>query len=94
MPPRGKYRQVASWLKSVHGGGVGTYSCGMHHIHIDSGPRIRFHKCVGRRQAEAPSWDGLRQAAQRAQESLDMAGPAKAALPEMATRGGAIAKPH
>lgn len=44
-PPRGKYSQVASWLKSTHGGGVGTYSCGMHHIHLDNGPRIRFHHC-------------------------------------------------
>ena len=44
-PPRGKYAQVASWLKSNHGGGVGTYSCGMHHIHIDTGPRVRFHRC-------------------------------------------------
>lgn len=44
-PPRGKYGKVASWLKSNHGGGVGTYSCGMHHIHIDNGPRVRFHHC-------------------------------------------------
>ncbi|MDX2158493.1 MAG: D-Ala-D-Ala carboxypeptidase family metallohydrolase [Hyphomicrobiaceae bacterium] len=44
-PPRGKYSQVASWLKSNHGGGVGTYSCGMHHIHLDNGPRVRFHHC-------------------------------------------------
>lgn len=44
-PPKGKYSQVASWLKSSHGGGVGTYSCGMHHIHIDNGPRVRFHHC-------------------------------------------------
>lgn len=44
-PPRGKYKQVASWLKSNHKGGVGTYSCGMHHIHIDNGPAYRFHHC-------------------------------------------------
>ena len=44
-PPRGKYSEVASWLKSNHGGGVGTYSCGMHHIHLDNGPRVRFHHC-------------------------------------------------
>ena len=48
-PPRGKYRAVASWLKRNHFGGVGTYSCGMHHIHIDNGPRVRFHHCVNRR---------------------------------------------
>ena len=47
-PPRGKYAQVAAWLKRTHAGGVGTYSCGMHHIHIDNGPRVRFHKCIGR----------------------------------------------
>lgn len=45
-PPSGKYRQVVAWLKSNHGGGVGTYSCGMHHIHIDNGPRVRYHHCV------------------------------------------------
>ncbi len=44
-PPPGKYSAVASWLKANHGGGVGTYSCGMHHIHIDNGPRVRFHHC-------------------------------------------------
>ncbi len=44
-PPPGRYSQVASWLKANHDGGVGTYSCGMHHIHIDNGPRIRFHHC-------------------------------------------------
>lgn len=48
LPPRGKYRAVANWLKKNHFGGVGTYSCGMYHIHIDNGPRVRFHKC-GRR---------------------------------------------
>lgn len=47
-PPPGKYAAVANWLKANHSGGVGTYSCGMHHIHIDNGPRVRFHKCVGR----------------------------------------------
>ncbi len=47
-PPRGKYRAVARWLKANHSGGVGTYSCGMSHIHIDNGPRIRFHKCAGK----------------------------------------------
>jgi hypothetical protein len=46
-PPRGKYQQVASWLKANHRGGVGTYSCGHHHIHIDTGPAVRFHKCEG-----------------------------------------------
>lgn len=45
-PPKGKYSQVVNWLKSTHSGGVGTYSCGMHHIHIDNGPRVRFHHCV------------------------------------------------
>lgn len=47
-PPKGKYRAVASWLKANHKGGVGTYSCGMHHIHIDNGPHIRFHHCVNK----------------------------------------------
>ena len=45
-PPKGKYREVVAWLKANHSGGVGTYSCGMHHVHIDNGPRVRFHHCV------------------------------------------------
>jgi uncharacterized protein YcbK (DUF882 family) len=44
-PPRGKYRAVLAWLKNHHSGGIGTYSCNMHHIHIDTGPRVRWHKC-------------------------------------------------
>jgi hypothetical protein len=47
LPARGTYRDVAHWLKRVHDGGVGTYSCGMHHIHIDNGDSRRWHKCVG-----------------------------------------------
>lgn len=46
-PPAGRYGEVVSWLKANHSGGVGTYSCGMHHIHIDTGPRTHFHKCQG-----------------------------------------------
>ncbi len=46
-PPAGRYSEVVSWLKANHNGGVGTYSCGMNHIHIDTGPRYRFHKCQG-----------------------------------------------
>ncbi len=48
-PPRGKYRQVLAFLRSSHSGGLGTYSCGMHHIHLDNGPRVRFHHCVNAR---------------------------------------------
>jgi uncharacterized protein YcbK (DUF882 family) len=44
-PPPGKYQEVLSWLKANHKGGLGTYSCGMSHLHIDNGPHIRFHKC-------------------------------------------------
>ena len=44
-PPRGKYGAVLAWLKSHHSGGIGTYSCNLHHIHIDTGPRVRWHKC-------------------------------------------------
>ena len=46
-PPKGKYRAVVAWLKKHHRGGVGTYSCGMHHIHIDAGPKVKWHKCQG-----------------------------------------------
>lgn len=46
VAPRGKHSAVVSWLKSNFSGGVGTYSCSMHHIHIDNGPSVRWHKCV------------------------------------------------
>lgn len=46
-PPKGKYKAVVAWLKKNHRGGVGTYSCGMHHIHIDNGPKVKWHKCQG-----------------------------------------------
>lgn len=44
--PSGKHGAVVNWLKNNFGGGVGTYSCSMHHIHIDNGPSMRWHKCV------------------------------------------------
>ena len=44
--PSGKHAAVVAWLKSNFSGGVGTYSCSMHHIHIDNGPYVRWHKCV------------------------------------------------
>lgn len=44
-PPRGKYAAVAAYLKANHAGGVGTYGCGMSHIHIDVGGKARWHKC-------------------------------------------------
>lgn len=46
-PPKGKYSAVLAYLKRTHSGGLGTYSCGMHHMHIDNGPKVRFHHCVG-----------------------------------------------
>ncbi|MGF1649951.1 MAG: YcbK family protein [Hyphomicrobiaceae bacterium] len=45
-PPSGKYGKVVAFLQANHSGGVGTYSCRMRHIHLDNGPRVRFHKCV------------------------------------------------
>jgi len=41
-PRRGKYRQVARYLKTTWGGGVGTYSGRFNHIHIDD-HRGRWH---------------------------------------------------
>jgi len=41
-PPRGKYSQVARYLKTTWGGGVGTYSGRFNHIHIDD-HRGRWH---------------------------------------------------
>lgn len=45
-PPKGKYKTVLAYLQKTHSGGLGTYSCGMHHLHIDNGPKVRFHHCV------------------------------------------------
>ena len=45
-PPSGKYSAVLAYLQKTHSGGLGTYSCGMHHLHIDNGPKVRFHHCV------------------------------------------------
>lgn len=45
-PPKGKYGAVLAYLQRTHSGGLGTYSCGMHHLHIDNGPKVRFHHCV------------------------------------------------
>lgn len=42
--PRKNKAKVIAWLKANHGGGVGTYSGRHTHIHIDNGPRVRFHK--------------------------------------------------
>ncbi|MEO0799289.1 MAG: D-Ala-D-Ala carboxypeptidase family metallohydrolase [Pseudomonadota bacterium] len=43
-PPRGKYRAVVNFLRANHRGGLGTYSGRHNHIHIDNGPRYRFHR--------------------------------------------------
>lgn len=61
-PPRGKYKQVANWLKSNHSGGVGTYSCGMHHIHIDNGPAYRFHSCQSASSGEEMDGEAIKAA--------------------------------
>jgi len=61
-PPKGKYSAVLAYLQRTHSGGLGTYSCGMHHLHIDNGPNIRFHHCVGSsgRVAKAKNRKGKR----------------------------------
>jgi uncharacterized protein YcbK (DUF882 family) len=61
-PPRGKYREVADWLKQNHDGGVGTYACGMNHIHIDNGDSRRWHKCTGGSKYAARSKKGGKRA--------------------------------
>lgn len=48
IPARGTYKRVLSYLKKTHKGGLITYSCSMHHIHIDNGPNYRGHKCFGK----------------------------------------------
>ena len=45
VPPKHKRAEVIAYLKANWNGGLGTYSCGAHHVHLDTGPRVRFHKC-------------------------------------------------
>ncbi len=51
-PARGAYKAVLSYLRKHHDGGLGTYSGRMRHLHIDDGPRVRFHHCVGCRKSK------------------------------------------
>jgi uncharacterized protein YcbK (DUF882 family) len=46
--PSGKRSAVIAWLRSNHKGGLGIYSCGMSHLHIDNGGNYKWNKCVGR----------------------------------------------
>jgi len=45
VPPKNRRNEVIAYLKANWNGGLGTYSCGAHHVHLDTGPRVRFHKC-------------------------------------------------
>jgi uncharacterized protein YcbK (DUF882 family) len=45
--PAGKRSQVIAWLRTNHKGGLGIYSCGMSHLHIDNGGHYTWNKCVG-----------------------------------------------
>ena len=45
--PAGKRSAVIAWLRSNHRGGLGIYSCGMSHLHIDNGGGYTWNKCVG-----------------------------------------------
>jgi len=84
-PPRGKYSQVLAWLKANHNGGVGSYSCGMHHIHIDTGPRIRFHKCQGSGRYAKRSTSRKHYASSRARGSKKYAAASRSAKKHAAT---------
>jgi len=43
-PARGTYGAVMQYLRNNWVGGLGSYSGHFHHIHIDTGPNVRFHK--------------------------------------------------
>lgn len=45
--PAGKRAAVIAWLRTNHKGGLGIYSCGMSHLHIDNGGHYTWNKCVG-----------------------------------------------
>jgi uncharacterized protein YcbK (DUF882 family) len=53
--PAGKRAAVIAWLRTNHSGGLGIYSCGMSHLHIDNGGNYRWNKCVGGRRRVAHS---------------------------------------
>ena len=42
-PAPGSYEAVRSYLDKNWDGGFGTYSGRMHHLHIDTGPKLRWH---------------------------------------------------
>ena len=93
--PAFKRCSVVAWLKRNHSGGVGTYSCGMHHIHIDNGPRARFHQRVNARGRPVEKNAGtLKDApARRTQKRPQGAftprnAPTAAAMPQNARRRG------
>lgn len=49
---RGAQTAALNYLRANWRGGLGTYSGCMHHIHLDNGPKVRFHhkvNCNGRR---------------------------------------------
>ncbi|HWV83188.1 MAG TPA: D-Ala-D-Ala carboxypeptidase family metallohydrolase [Hyphomicrobiaceae bacterium] len=46
--PAGKRAAVIAWLRANHKGGLGIYSCGMSHLHIDNGGHYTWNKCVNR----------------------------------------------
>jgi uncharacterized protein YcbK (DUF882 family) len=48
--PSGKRAAVIAWLRSNHSGGLGIYSCGMSHLHIDNGGHYTWNKCIGSRR--------------------------------------------
>lgn len=89
-PPKGKHKQVAAWLKKTHSGGVGTYSCGMNHIHLDNGPRVRFHHCVN--ASGTPIRKGRNYASKGSKQKYASAKRRKSTKAQYANRGQSQAK--
>lgn len=93
-PPPGKSKEALAWLKKNHDGGLGTYSCGMHHIHIDSGEDRHWHTCVGGKKHYAKVKSGVRyaKAHQRKSTRTAQASKAKASRIAQASKRSRTAK--
>lgn len=48
---KGNQSSAARYLKANWNGGVGTYSGRLNHIHIDNGPRYRWHNSTSQTRA-------------------------------------------
>ncbi|MFL4968981.1 MAG: D-Ala-D-Ala carboxypeptidase family metallohydrolase [Xanthobacteraceae bacterium] len=70
-PAAGKYREVLAYLRSEWNGGVGTYSGGQHHLHVDVGSKKIWHTHVAWPRTVAGDRPPPRKAAARKQRGTN-----------------------